>query len=125
VASRTIPAPGTILRGEDGCALVVAECADVLDALIELVGEEYGGEWGRDNPVLVKEAEGLVIEAWHSCSKAWKEAECVEDWDGYMDWWAPDGDGKRTVWVLNIDRSVYALGEMAEEAEKQGQVTDE
>lgn len=118
--SRRATAVGTMLNCEDGEAIVVpGPDASVLEWLTEMVSEGYGGEvakWSADNPVLVAEAEKLKIETWRSCTKAWRESEGVdEDRDG---WWAPDGDGKRAIYVLWWDGSIYDLGERAEAAEE-------
>jgi hypothetical protein len=108
---------GTILRGDDeGSALVVNEPTDPLDGLIALVRDEYGGEWSRENPVLVEASQQAKVQVWRSCTKAWREGEGVYD-EWASDWWAPHGDGARQVLVVWYPDSVYALGERAEAAE--------
>lgn len=34
------------------------------------------------------------LAVWRSCSKAWREANCVTEFDEY---WSSDGDGRRTI----------------------------
>lgn len=108
---------GTVLRGDDsGVALVVNQPTDPLDALIEIVSAEFGGEWSRENPVLIEASSQVKVQVWRSCTKAWREGEGVDD--GYGgDWWAPHGDGARQVLVAWYPDSAYDLGERAETAD--------
>ena len=118
--SNRIPKPGTVLLSDDGCALVVPhQDYNVLDALIEIVEDQHGGDVTLTNPYLTKLAAETKVQVWYSCSKAWQEAESVgDDYTDYAsDWWAPYGDGKRSVYVVSVDVSGYTLGELAEEAE--------
>lgn len=116
--SARIPKVGSLFNTEDGYALVVEEGTEPIDAMIALVAEVYGGDdFSRDNPAIVAATEGERVERWHSCTKAWKEAENIEDFDSYTDWWASGGDGKRFVWVFCPGKSVYCIGEEAEELE--------
>ena len=107
---------GTILRDEDGdfYSMVIAEDAtDVAEALVQLVADEFGGEpFPTDNEAIADALQYARIEWWHSCTKAWKEAEGVE-WEG-GDYWAPNGDGKRCIHVVSYEGSPYVLGEEAE-----------
>jgi hypothetical protein len=113
----SVPKFWSTLHDEDGSsAIVVPEGTDPLEALVELLNAEYGRVFSRDNPVLVKEAAGLKIQRWFSCTKAWKEAESVGEEE--EEWWAPNGDGKRSIFVVSSDRSTYVLGEIAEEADE-------
>lgn len=104
----------TVLRDDDGeCAIVVPKHVDVTEALIEAVQQVHGELFTADNPAIVEAAKDLKVECWHSCTKAWKEAECVDsDLDG--DWWAPHGDGKRSIYVVAIEQSLYVIGDEAE-----------
>jgi hypothetical protein len=105
---------GQILRGDDaGCALVVNEPTDPLDGLCALVSEVYGGEWSRENPVLIEASSQVKVQVWRSCTKAWREGEGVYD-DYVTDWWAPHGDGARQVLVAWYPDDAYSLGERAE-----------
>jgi hypothetical protein len=97
-------------------AIVVPVHTPPIEALIELIHTYCGNVYSADNPVLVAEAEGLKVEWWYSCTKAWREAEGAPDMDTW-DWWAPHGDGKRSISVVSVDRSIYVLDEMAAEAE--------
>ena len=104
---------GDILRGDDaGVALVVNEPTDPLDAIIDIVTAEYGGDWTRDNPALIEASSQVKVQVWRSCTEAWREAEGVDD--DVTDWWAPHGDGRRQVLVAWYDGDPYALGERAE-----------
>lgn len=105
---------GEILRGDDnGVALVVNKPTDPLDALIEIVSAEFGGEWSRDNPALIEASSQVKVQVWRSCTKAWREGEGV--WDEWSsDWWAPHGDGARQVLVAWYPDNAYDLGERAE-----------
>jgi hypothetical protein len=106
---------GTVLRSDhDDASIVVPEGADPLDALIDLVVHFYGGTFTRTNPVLVREAADLHVQQWRSCTKSWREANGVDDWDDY---WSPDGDGARTCHVVHTDLDLYELGVEAAEAE--------
>ena len=98
-----------------GHSIVVADGTEPIDALLDLMRTCYGGEFSRTNPVLVEEAKGLKVEVWRSCTKAYREAEGIDS--DYQDYWSPDGDGRRSIHVLYLARSVWVLGEMAEEAE--------
>lgn len=113
-----IPELWSILRGEDGTAIVVPEGTSPVDALLSLVEEEFGGErFSPDNPAIVEAAHGLKIEAWHDCSDSQTRDEYGEDSDSLLGFWAPNGDGKHTIHVLSLDYSGYYLGELCEEHE--------
>ena len=105
-----------MLRDEDGDNSIVVPAADtpVVEAVLEAVCQVHGDQFQPDNPVIIEAAKGLKVECWHSCTKAWKEAENVEDYDSYNDWWAPHGDGKRSIYVVAIERSLYVIGDEAE-----------
>lgn len=110
-----ITKPWTVLRDGDGdCAIVVPGAdTDPTEALIEAVQQVHGELFTADNPAIVEAAKDLKVECWHSCTKAWKEAENVDDFDT-GDWWAPHGDGKRSIYVVAIDKSLYVIGDEAE-----------
>lgn len=109
----------TVLRDDNGdVGLVVPEGTPVIEAVLTLVQETYGGDlFSPDNPAIVQAAEGLRVERWHSCTKAFREAECIGDGDPDGEWWAPHGDGKRTIFVLPFEGDAYSLGEEAEALE--------
>lgn len=109
---------GASLRGDDdpGVALVINRDMDPIDALREILTSEYGGDWSRDNPVLVEASSQVKVQVWRSCTKAWREAEGVDD-EWSSNWWAPHGDGKRQVLVAYYPGDPYDLGERAEAAE--------
>jgi hypothetical protein len=76
--------------------------------------EEYCGETiSVDHPFVIKEARTVEISRWFSCSKDFKESECVDDPD--LDWWTPDGDGARWCYVALFERSAYTMLELMEE----------
>lgn len=115
MAARTLPA-GTYLscaETGDGEAIVVADGTDEIDGLIALVQAVYGGEWSRENPVLVEAAKDVKIETWRSCTKAWREAELGGMDETFPDWWAPHGDGRREVLVAFYPGYVDDLGDEA------------
>lgn len=104
---------GTILRGDDGPAVVLGPDHDALDGLAMLLEHDYGGTWTRDDPALVEVASTLSVSVWRSCTKAWREANC---WDEYADsWWAQDGDGAREIrvvwWSGFGGEDIYSLGD--------------
>ena len=113
------PQVGTILHNDnDEDALVVPEGTTLIDGLLSLVEEVYGGErFAPDNPAIIAALDHATVGVWRSCTKKWTEAEGV-DTEGYNGWWAPDGDGARTITVAAYSGSAYVLGEMAEEAEQ-------
>ena len=107
-----------ILQCDEGSAVVVPPGTEPIDALIHLVKEECGGEtWSRTNPTLVEAAENVRIQIWYSCTKAWKQNNWVDEPDD--PYWAPDGDGKRTLLVAYYDGNTYALGDDAQAHEKE------
>lgn len=123
-ATRPALAHWTVLSGgdhSDGTAMTVPEiAADPMEALIALLSEDYGGEgaeWSRDNPVLIEAVKDCRFETWHSCTKKWCENEGInpDEWNG--GWWAPSGDGARSIRVFYYDGNAYDLGEQAEAAE--------
>lgn len=102
---------------DDEDAISVPEgWTDVMGALLELLTSETGAVFDRDNPVLTEEAKSLHIETWSSCTKRWCEDNGIypEDY-GATNWWAPDGDGKRSVRVLHYPGSLWVLSERAME----------
>lgn len=113
------PALWSTMRSDDGTSIVVPEDADATDALLEMLVSECGGDFTRDNPVVQREAAGLKVELWRSCSKAYRENEAGID-PYCEDWWAPDGDGKRTIHVVYYDGAIWALHDEAEEAKADG-----
>lgn len=128
-AARRLLAHWTILSGgdhSDGTAMTVPDdMADPLFALIELVSQDYGGalaEWSKDNPVLVEAVKDCRFETWHSCTKKWCENEGIDpdEWNG--GWWAPSGDGARSIRVFYYDGNAYDLGEEAEQVEETANV---
>lgn len=117
----------TIMRDEDadGVAMTIPDgMTDPLDALIALVSEDYGGEvasWSKENPVLLAALDDVQIETWRSCTKAWCESEGIDP-DGYTSgYWAPSGDGARSIRVVYYRDDAYSLGEEAGQAEKEAQ----
>lgn len=112
--------PGDILSDTTGDTIVVTEGDDPVTCLLWLIQERYGGElFARDNPVVVRVAEGLKVESWRTCSVEWMEAnEVTDDCIGY---WAANGDGPNVIWVLSTTQNGYSLGEECEEWE----VTDD
>lgn len=110
--------PWSVLRSEsdDGIGIVVPEGASTAEALAELVGMVHGVDVSSAHPLIVKEAAGLKVETWRSCTKAWREAEGVGDFEEY---WAPQGDGKRTANVVWYPDDVWALGDEVETENQQ------
>lgn len=109
------PKVGTEFRSDDGVALVVTPDTRPVDALCDLLVNNYGGEWSPDNPAVVEAASALRVEVWRYCPKAQCEAEGWGD-DYTTEWWGPDGAGKRSCHVVFYDGSVYDLGERLHEA---------
>ena len=105
----------TVLRCEDGTAIVVPENATKLDGLLALLVDGYGGEpFPAENPAIQSALSGTRQEVWHYCSVKMREAEGIEEVDG--DWYAADGDGKRRIRVVWYPSSVYDLGDRAQDA---------
>lgn len=115
MASNPVPAIGTILTNEnDEQSMVVELHTTLLDGLLELIAEAYGGDhFAPDNPAIVDALAHATIGTWRTCSKQWCEANEVDDED-FNTYWAPDGDGEHTITVVAYPGSVYVLGEMAE-----------
>ena len=124
MASST-PKIGTVLHNDnDEDALVVPDGTTLIDGLLMLVEEVYGGErFAPDNPAIVAALEHAYVGVWHSCSVRWAQDNNV-DTEGYNGWWAPDGDGKRSITVASYSGSAYVLGEMAEAAGQDSEVAD-
>jgi hypothetical protein len=112
-----MPRMWDVLMDDSGpTAIVVPLATKPIDALIALLSEHCGNQYSATNPVLIAEVEGMRIERWHSCTKQWQEDNNMPEM-GYGDWWAPHGDGKRSISVFPILRSVDVLDEMAAEVE--------
>lgn len=109
------PAMWSVLSSDDSDSIVVPQGTEVADAVVVLLSERYGGRFSPGNPAIVAACEGVKVEVWRSCSRALMEAEGVGD--GESDWWAPFGDGKRSIHVVDIGQSAYSLGEAAAEYE--------
>lgn len=113
------PAHWSVLRNEDGeASLVVPEGTDVVEALLTLVEEEYGGgPFARDNPAIVDALEAADISVWrrYSPERAVNEGICEDDQS--HGWWGPSGDLGDPITVLVYDGDPYSLGEEAEAAE--------
>jgi hypothetical protein len=105
---------GTTLVCEDGSAVIVNPGTTPLQGLLELLTEGYGRPFAETNPVIVEAAKDLQVEVWHSCTKDWREANGVEEFDSY---WSPEGDGRRSITVAYFDGNIYALGDRADAAE--------
>lgn len=106
-----------MLRSDDGVAIVIERGTSLLDALLTLLEQEYGvPRFSETNSVIVQAIAGVHIEVWQSCTKTWRESRDIEDG---MDWWAPDGDGRRSITVAYYEGDAYLLGENAETAEKE------
>ena len=119
--SNETPKPWTVLYGsdDDSNAIVVPEGTSTTHALCELVAAVHGVDTDEHNPVIAREAERLKVETWRSCTKAWREAEGIYEFDSY---WAPHGDGSRTIQVVHFDGDVYGIGD---EIERLGDSEDE
>ena len=122
-ARRKPPIPvWTVLYNEDadGTSMVLPDdfAGDEADALLELLVQAYGGpKFSRDNPVIQDALPDVRVGVWHSCTKAWCEAEGV-DGDGYKSgWFAPNGDGARWINVVWYRDDFYDLGDEAAKAE--------
>lgn len=113
-----MPAPGTTFQCEDGgYALVLASASDDrYVAMVDLITYCYGGTWPAGNVVLAEAAATLRVETWRSCTKSYRESMGVDD-EWSPDWWAPDGDGARSVVVAYYDGDAYGLGERAARVE--------
>ena len=109
----SVPKDWTVLRGEDGYAIVVPPGTSTTEALCELLMAEHGVEAKPDHPAIAAACEGLRVEVWRSCTAAWAEAEGV-DTEGYNGWWAPDGDGKRWLHAFHFEGDLYGLGDLIE-----------
>lgn len=106
------PKPWTLLHDDDGeSSIVVPEGASVTEAVLELVEQVTGDRFEPDNPAIVDAVAGLEVETWRSTTWRWREGEGVTE----DDWWAPDGDGRRTIEVVSLNRSVHALADAAAE----------
>jgi hypothetical protein len=113
----TMPPMWQVLMDDSGpTAIVVPVNTKPIDALLELLNTHCGNQYTAANPVLIAEAATMKGEFWRSYTKQWKEDNGAPDWDD-GDWWAPDGDGKRRIYVFPIERSTDVLDEMAAEAE--------
>lgn len=111
------PKPGTTLTSDhdSGVALVIERGDSLVDALLDLVVEEYGGpKFTPDNPAIVAAMSDVKIETWRSCSKQWREDNGADEWEAY---WSTEGDGRRLIEVLWYPDDVYELGLAAEAAE--------
>lgn len=108
------PNPWAILSGEDGTAIVVPAATSVEAALTEMIDQIVGKWFLNTNPVICREAATLKIQSWRSCTAQYLEAHGidVEEYGG-GGWWAEDGDGKRSINVLYVDRSLDAIAEEA------------
>lgn len=109
------PKPGDILRSDDGDSYVVeGPDVDVIDALLDFVEEGYGSpRYSRDNPAIIKAAESKPVRLWS----------CTKDYDAPDEnWWASDGDGRRSLWVIDPGVSDYVLGELAAEHEPEDEL---
>jgi hypothetical protein len=104
---------GTTLLCDNGYAVVVAPGTSALDGLLTLLEEGYGSpRFAPDNPAIVAALESTQCVTWWSCTRAWKEANNREDF-WFDDYWAEDGDGKRSIDVVWVNGDIYLLGENA------------
>lgn len=113
----TTTKPWTVLHSEDGdeSITVPGPDTDVVDALLTLIEETYGGDrFAPDNPAILAAAEGVKVERWFSVTKQMRESEGIDD--GFESYYTPNGDGRRSIWVVSIQTSGYWLGEKCEEA---------
>ena len=103
----------TVLRCEDGDAITIPEGTTAVAALVEMLEQCYGGEWTADMPGVVDAAADVHVQRWFSCTKKWKENDGSYDGDpdDGLDYWSPDGDGKRSILVAWSEKSVYLIGE--------------
>lgn len=108
---------GEVLYCEDGSAIVVEPGTTPLAGLLSLLEADYGGEpFAEDNPAILAALPRVRVEEWRSCTKSWCESENV-DREGYVSYWAPNGDGASRITVARYDGHAYELGDQAAEAE--------
>lgn len=109
------PKMWSTLMSDEGTSIVVPEGTEPTEALLAMLWE-CGGDFTAENPVVKRVAADLKVEVWRSCSKAYIEAEVFDDCAEDSDWWAPGGDGKRSIHVVYYDGPIYALYDEAEAA---------
>lgn len=114
------PEPGTFLQNNsDGLTgLVVAYDWTRPFALTEALIGWYGGAFTSNNPVIIEAADELKVRRWRYCTSKFREFEGLDS-EVAPSWWAPHGDGKSWIWVLELDDvDVFALGDKAAEAQE-------
>jgi hypothetical protein len=111
-----IPKPWSLLMTEDDSDVIVLppDFTDKALALLALIEETTGDRFSATNPVIKKAIDECQINTWYYCTKAFMEA----DTDLLsVDWYGPNGDGKRHIRVLWYPRSVWVLADEATEAQ--------
>lgn len=115
---RRTPKVGDVLRCEYGEAVVVQPGTGLVEGLLTLLVESYGGpRFAADNPAIVQALPRVTRQTWRSTTKAYREGEVIDD--AFLDdYWCPDGDGARQIVIVHYDGNIYDLGDMAADAEQ-------